>query len=178
MLKGDVMDVQFIASVAVITPESSVSRRLYLDRLRLPLAAARDDYLHSEDIDGAKLFGLWPLSQAAQACFDASGWPANRPVPQANIEFELAETDSVQAAAEELREKGFTLLHEPRVEPWTDRRSVSVKRGRNHRPVLRPRDAFVARPKVRAERSVCGRAARRGTDERDVGDAGVGVAPE
>ena len=32
-LEGDAMDVQFITSVAVITPEPAVSRRLYVDRL-------------------------------------------------------------------------------------------------------------------------------------------------
>ncbi len=55
------MDVQFIASVAVITPDPSVSRRFYVDALGLPLtASADDDYLHSEDIDGCKSFGVWP----------------------------------------------------------------------------------------------------------------------
>jgi len=61
MPEGDVMDVQFIASVAVITPDPSVSRRFYVDALGLPLtASADDDYLHSEDIDGCKSFGVWP----------------------------------------------------------------------------------------------------------------------
>src|SRR6266540_6347874 len=69
MPEGDVMDVQFIASVAVITPDPSVSRRLYVDALGLPLTGSQDDYLHSEDIDGSKSFGVWPLTQAAQACF-------------------------------------------------------------------------------------------------------------
>jgi hypothetical protein len=59
MPEGDVMDVQFIASVAVITPDPSVSRRLYVDALGLPLTASEgDDYLHSEDIDGSKHFGV------------------------------------------------------------------------------------------------------------------------
>jgi hypothetical protein len=48
--EGDVMDMQFIASIAVITPDPSVSRRLYVDALGLPLTASEDDdYLHSED---------------------------------------------------------------------------------------------------------------------------------
>ncbi len=119
MPEGDVMDVQFIASVAVITPDPSVSRRLYVDALGLPLTASEgDDYLHSEDIDGSKHFGVWPLTQAAQACFGAPDWPADRPVPQASIEFEVADADTVQVAADELKEKGFALLHEARTEPW------------------------------------------------------------
>src|ERR1022692_4125369 len=60
--EGDVMDVQFITSVAVITPDPGVSRRLYVDALGLALTAEGDGYLHSEDIDGCKSFGVWPLT--------------------------------------------------------------------------------------------------------------------
>jgi hypothetical protein len=68
------MDVQFMTSVAVITPDPSLSRGLYVDALGLPLTAEGDGYLHSEDIEGCKSFGVWPLTQAAQACFGtASG---------------------------------------------------------------------------------------------------------
>jgi catechol 2,3-dioxygenase-like lactoylglutathione lyase family enzyme len=113
------MDVQFIASVAVITPDPRVSRRLYIDALGLPLSAAEgDEYLHSEDIAGSKHFGVWPLTQAAQACFGTPEWPVDRPVPQASVEFEVADADGVQVAGDELKERGFTLLHEARTEPW------------------------------------------------------------
>lgn len=54
------MHVQFISSVAVVTPDPSVSRRLYVDALGLPLTAEGDGYLHSEGIDGSKSIGLWP----------------------------------------------------------------------------------------------------------------------
>jgi catechol 2,3-dioxygenase-like lactoylglutathione lyase family enzyme len=117
-LEGDAMDVQFITNVAVITPEPAVSRRLYVDGLGLPLTEEGDGYLHSEDIDGCKSFGLWPLTQAAQACFGMPDWPAARPVPQASVEFEVADSDTVQVAADELKDKGFTLLHDARTEPW------------------------------------------------------------
>jgi catechol 2,3-dioxygenase-like lactoylglutathione lyase family enzyme len=117
--KALIMDVQFIASIAVITPDPRVSRRLYVDALGLPLAAAEgDDYLHSEDIDGSKHFGVWPLTQAAYACFGTPDWPAGRLVPQASVEFEVADADTVHVAADELKQKGFTLLHEARTEPW------------------------------------------------------------
>ena len=112
------MDVQFITSVAVITPDRSVSRRFYVDALGLPLTAEGDGYLHSEDIDGCKSFGVWPLTQAAQACFGTPNWPAERPVPQVSIEFEVADADTVQVAADELKDKGFALLHDARTEPW------------------------------------------------------------
>jgi hypothetical protein len=85
------MEVQFITSVAVITPDASGSRRLYVDALGLPLAGSDDDgYLHSEAIDGSKNFGVWPLTQAAQACFGSPGWPVDRPVPQASIGLSYA----------------------------------------------------------------------------------------
>ena len=113
------MDVQFIASVSVITPDPGVSRRLYVDALGLPLTASEgDDYLHSEDIEGSKHFGIWPLAQVAQACFGTADWPVDRPVPQASVEFEVASADTVQVAADELKERDFTLLHEARTEPW------------------------------------------------------------
>jgi catechol 2,3-dioxygenase-like lactoylglutathione lyase family enzyme len=113
------MDVQFITSIAVITPDPSVSRRLYVHGLGLPLIASEaDEYLHSEGIGGSKSFGVWPLTEAAQACFGTRDWPTDRLVPQASIEFEVADASTVQVAADELKERGFTLLHEARTEPW------------------------------------------------------------
>jgi catechol 2,3-dioxygenase-like lactoylglutathione lyase family enzyme len=112
------MEAQFIGSIAVITPDMSRSRSLYLDALGLSLETEPDGYLHSENIDGSRSFGVWPLTQAAQACFGTLEWPADRPVPQASIEFEVPDAASVQAAAEELSEQGFALLHQSRVQPW------------------------------------------------------------
>jgi catechol 2,3-dioxygenase-like lactoylglutathione lyase family enzyme len=113
------MQIEFIASMAVITPDTATSARLYRDALGLPLASAEgDDYLHSEDIGGARHFGVWPLSQAAQACFGTDTWPAGRAVPQASVEFEVADADAVQPAADELRAAGFDVLHDARTEPW------------------------------------------------------------
>jgi len=58
------MDILFIASFAVITPDTERSRELYVGALGLPLEGEPGDYLHSERIGGAKHFGIWPLSQA------------------------------------------------------------------------------------------------------------------
>ena len=110
------MKIEFVASIAVITPDPTESRKLYLDALGLPLEG--DEYLHSEKIGGTKHFGVWPLSQAAEACFGTREWPTDRPVPQASVEFEVEDADAVQAAAEELQAAGFALLHEAREEPW------------------------------------------------------------
>jgi catechol 2,3-dioxygenase-like lactoylglutathione lyase family enzyme len=114
-----VMNVQFIASIAVIAADPAESRKLYVGSLGLPLEASEgSDYFHSERIGGSKHFAVWPLSQAAQACFGSEEWPSDRPVPQASIEFEVEDADAVQAGAEELRCDGFALLHDARTEPW------------------------------------------------------------
>jgi catechol 2,3-dioxygenase-like lactoylglutathione lyase family enzyme len=114
--RRDTMDIEFIAGVAVITPDPAESRKLYVDALGLPLEG--DDYIHSENIGGSKHFGVWPLSQAAQACFGSDEWPADRPKPQVSVEFEVSDEAAVQAAADELRGEGFELLHDARKEPW------------------------------------------------------------
>jgi catechol 2,3-dioxygenase-like lactoylglutathione lyase family enzyme len=114
--KGDTLDVKFIAGMALITPDPAKSRELYVDALGLPLTGG--DYLHSEQIGGSKHFGVWPLTQAAQACFGTPEWPSDRPVPQASVEFEVEDPAAVQAAAEELRGQGYEMLHDAREEPW------------------------------------------------------------
>jgi catechol 2,3-dioxygenase-like lactoylglutathione lyase family enzyme len=111
------MEILFIASFATITPDPAVSRRLYLDALGLPLEDS-GGYLHSEKVGGSKHFGVWPLEQAAQACFGTSEWPSDHPVPQASVEFEVASEAAVGEAGEELEAAGFTLLHAARMEPW------------------------------------------------------------
>jgi catechol 2,3-dioxygenase-like lactoylglutathione lyase family enzyme len=113
------MQIEFIASFAVITPDVPASRDLYVDALGLPLQnAPGDDYAHSEAIGGSKHFGVWPLAQAATACFGTSEWPADRPRPQASVEFEVGSAEAVTAAAQELATRGVELLHEARQEPW------------------------------------------------------------
>ena len=137
------MEVLFIASVAVVTADPPASRRLFIDALGLPLEGEGDGYYSSGSIPGSKHFGVWPLSEAAQACFGTPEWPADLPVPQASIEFEVADADAVQVGADELKEKGFTLLHEAHTEPWGQ--TASVKRGCDHRHLVRALNAFVAR---------------------------------
>jgi catechol 2,3-dioxygenase-like lactoylglutathione lyase family enzyme len=136
------MDVLFIAGVAVIAADPPASRKLFVDALGLPLEAdAGGDYFHSERIEGAKHFGVWPLREAAQACFGAPEWPADRTVPQVSIEFEVADAGAVAAAAEELRDQGFELLHDAREEPWgqTVARLLSIEGsiiGISYAPIL------------------------------------------
>src|SRR5436309_14367446 len=113
------MNVQFIASFAVISPDMERSRKLYVDTLGLPLGTGKDsDYLHSEEVDGAKHFGVWPLWQAAEACFGTREWPADRTRPQASVEFDVESPEAVATGAGELEQAGFELLHPARREPW------------------------------------------------------------
>ncbi len=112
------MNIEFLSSVAVIAPDPPASRKLYVETLGLPLEGHGGDYCHSEQIAGCKSLGIWPLSQAAQACFGTAQWPGKRPVPQVSIEFDVADAAAVSPAARELEQAGYELLHGPRREPW------------------------------------------------------------
>jgi catechol 2,3-dioxygenase-like lactoylglutathione lyase family enzyme len=113
------VDIEFIAGFAVIAPDPARSRDLYVGALGLPLEAAPgSDYFHSERIAGSKHFGVWPLAEAAEACFGSRQWPHDVTVPQASVEFEVADTAAVAAAAAELRAAGFELVHDAREQPW------------------------------------------------------------
>jgi catechol 2,3-dioxygenase-like lactoylglutathione lyase family enzyme len=112
------MDVLFVTSVAVVAKDPPQSRKLFMDTLGLPLEGEGDGYYSSGSIGGTKHFGVWPLSQAAEACFGAPEWPAGRVVPQASIEFEVADAEAVAAAGSELEHAGYELLHPARTEPW------------------------------------------------------------
>ena len=112
------MDVLFITSVAVVAADPAASRRLFIDALGLPLEGEGDGYYSSGSIPGSKHFGVWPLSEAAQACFGTPEWPAGRVIPQASIEVEVADAEAVAAAGDELQQAGYELLHPARTEPW------------------------------------------------------------
>ena len=116
------------------------SRELFVDALGLPLEAdAGGDYFHSEHVDGTRHFGVWPLAQAAQACFGADEWPADVTVPQASIEFEVESPGAVADAAAELEERGFQLLHPVREEPWGQTVAPpALGRGPDRRHLVRP----------------------------------------
>lgn len=113
------MKIEFLSTIAVIPADPPLSRRLYGDTLGLPLQSGADsEYFHSEQLQGCKHFGVWPLHQAAEACFGTPTWPADRPIPQVSLEFDVADADAVQAAADELIASGYEILHPVREEPW------------------------------------------------------------
>src|SRR5205807_10568770 len=105
------MNVLFIASVAVVAADPPQSRKLFIHALGLPLEGEGDGYYSSGSIPGSKHFGVWPLSEAAEACFGTQEWPPGRVVPQASIEFEVEDAGAVAAGGDELQRAGFELLH-------------------------------------------------------------------
>ena len=111
------MDIQFVASVSIVVRDDAANKRLFLDALGLPLED-RDGYLMTESLGGVKHLGLWPLAEAARTCFGSDQWPEAVPVPQASIEFEVARPEDVAAAAAELSQAGYDLLHDSKQEPW------------------------------------------------------------
>lgn len=98
-----------------IVSDPAAAGAFYKDTLGLPLETVQGDYLAVDGFDGAKHLGIWPLADAAESCFGAREWPDDVPVPQATIEFEVAD---VAAAAAELEAAGHTLIHGARTEPW------------------------------------------------------------
>src|SRR5437660_10468904 len=112
------MNIEFLSTVAVIAPDPPASRKLYVDALGLPLESEGGDYHHSEQIAGCKSFGIWPLAQAAEACFGTPQWPAERPVPQVRIEFDVADAGAVGPAVRDLQQAGYELLDPPAEGPW------------------------------------------------------------
>lgn len=109
------MDILFVAGFAPIAPDPSSAVRFYRDTLGLPLETVSGDYVAVDGFAGTKHLGVWPLADAATSCFGTARWPDDVPVPQATIEFEVAD---VQASAEELEATGHTLVHSTRTEPW------------------------------------------------------------
>ncbi len=110
------MQVQFVASVSPIVRDNEAARAFYVEALGLSFEGSEGDYVFTDRLEGVKHFGLWPLSEAAQACFGTKEWPPDVDVPQASIEFEVSD---VEGAAEELQQRGYRLIHGARTEPWT-----------------------------------------------------------
>lgn len=109
------MEILFVAGFAPIVPIPAEGAAFYRDTLGLPLKTVSGDYLAVDGFEGSKHLGVWPLTDAAQSCFGDPEWPAHIPIPQATIEFEVAD---VEAAVAELRAQGHVLIHDTRVEPW------------------------------------------------------------
>ena len=105
----------FVAGFGPIVRDTSESRKLYGEVLCIRFKEESDRYLHTEALQGAKTFALWPLSQVAQSCFGKDTWPDAIPVPQAWLEFDV---DNVEEATGELELRGYRMLIKNKKEPW------------------------------------------------------------
>lgn len=110
------MQIQFVAGFGPIVRDMDASLRFYQDALGLPIEPG--DYPATDDLEGVKAFALWALSGAAESCFGKKEWPADVPVPQAWLEFDVESADAVSTARVELEKKGYRVLVPPKVEPW------------------------------------------------------------
>src|SRR5262245_14334103 len=109
------MNVLFVAGFGPVVRETAQSRKLYSEALGIRFKEEKGGYLHTETLDGAKTFALWPLSEAAQSCFGEGRWPDDIPVPQAWLEFDV---DDVEEATAHLESRGYRLLVKNKREPW------------------------------------------------------------
>ena len=113
------MEILFITSMSVIAADPATSRRLYVDALGLPLSRTpRGDYFHTRAVEGAKHFGVWPLAQAAQACFgtaELAGGPAGA---AGQHRVRGRDAAAVAAAEQELTRHGLRPAARRATEPW------------------------------------------------------------
>ncbi|HTA44562.1 MAG TPA: VOC family protein [Bryobacteraceae bacterium] len=107
--------VLFIAGFGPIVSEPTASRKLYNQTLGIGFKEESGGYLHTEALQGAKTFALWPLSQVAQSCFGKDSWPNEIPAPHAWLEFDV---DNVEKATRELESQGHRMLVKNKKEPW------------------------------------------------------------
>ncbi|PTY03857.1 glyoxalase [Opitutaceae bacterium EW11] len=115
MARFEGISVLFIAGFGPVVRDAAASRKLYREVLGIRFKKETGNYLHTEAVDGAKTFALWPLAQAAQSCFGRRSWPKDVPVPQAWLEFDV---ENVERATATLEARGYRLLVKNRHEPW------------------------------------------------------------
>jgi hypothetical protein len=105
----------FIVGFGPITRDQQVSSTLYRDTLGIEFTEEQGGYLHTESLDGAKTFALWPLAEAARSCFGQDTWPTDVLTPQGWLEFDV---ESVEKATLELKARGYRVLVQNKQEPW------------------------------------------------------------
>ena len=112
------MKIRFVAGFGPIVRDVEASHKFWSDSLRIEMSELSPGYFATDDLDGVKHFSLWPLSEAAQNTFGTPEWPADIPVPQAGIEFDVESHEAVAEAAAELEAKGYRVLRGARLEEW------------------------------------------------------------
>ena len=105
----------FIVGFGPIVRDADASRALYEKALGISFKEESGGYLHTDALQGANEFALWPLSQAAESCFGSTAWPDRLPAPHAWLEFDV---ESVESATAELESMGYRMLIKNKKEPW------------------------------------------------------------
>ncbi len=110
------MKILFVAGFGPIVQSMQVAQPFYAGALGLPFEGD-DTYMNVPhgQLDGVKHFALWPLSGAAESCFGAPTWPADSPIPQGWVEFDV---EDVEQSTAELTAKGYQVLVSAKQEPW------------------------------------------------------------
>jgi len=112
------MKISFVAGFGPIVRDPAASHQFWSDALGIEMTELSPGYYATDDVDGVKHLGLWPLSEAAENTFGTPEWPADIPVPQAGIEFDVESHEAVAEATTELAAKGYRILREARLEEW------------------------------------------------------------
>jgi hypothetical protein len=112
------MKVAFVAGFGPIVKATDASRAFWGDGLGIDLEESSPGYWTNDNLEGMNAFALWPLSQAAEACFGKDSWPADLPEPQAWMELDLESADDVAPATAEMAGRGYRILVDSKLEPW------------------------------------------------------------
>ena len=111
------MKISFIAGFGPISANPDASATFYSDALGIEMEED-EGYRHTDKLPGARAFAIWPLTQAAEACFGSAEWPPEIPVPQAWIEFDVESPALAHQAAADLEARGYRLLRAVQEMPW------------------------------------------------------------
>lgn len=112
------MKISFVAGFGPIVRDVEASHRFWSEGLGIEMGELSPGYYATDDVGGVKHFSLWPLSEAAENTFGTKEWPADIPVPQAGIEFDVESHEAVAEAVDELRAGGYRVLRGARLEEW------------------------------------------------------------
>lgn len=112
------MKPSFVAGFGPIVRDVAASKKFWGAGLGIHLSEAASDYWTSDDLNGVKAFGMWPLSQAAESTFGTKVWPSDIPAPQAWMEIDVESAGAVAAAVRELEAAGHRVLRGAHEEPW------------------------------------------------------------
>ena len=110
------MQIKFVAGFGPLVRDPAASLAFYRDILGRPLRG--EGYVFADELDGVSHFGQWSGADAARAIFGIDEWPADVPLPQANVEFDVDSEADLADAARELRDAGYPPLVGPKREPW------------------------------------------------------------